>query len=138
MTTDTDLLREKPSDVGAGDPKAIAKYLTRLGAELRAGLIAGRGRASDEEASDARLKSSEEPHKKPRPVLSMNWNVMDTLAREEICYGAGIAKNIGRKQWEDLEPWLQFLLAESMFYRTRGRVALRGEQPVAWEANDTP
>lgn len=129
MRTGVHLIR-KPApaeDAGVGGPKAIAEYLVLLGDDLRS------GRKWSWETVSYRATNL-----KHRAILPMNWNRMHILSREEICFGAAVSVKPAREQWEQLEPWLQFLLAESTLIRTRGRVAVRGDQPAAWERNDTP
>jgi|SRR5882724_5081259 len=112
---------------GAGDPKAIAEYLVSLGDDLRSGRKTGWLPATNK-ASIV----------KPQRVFPMNWNSLTVPCREVICNGAAISTKIARQQWEQLEPWLQFMLAEAMLMRSHGYIALRGDNPVAWETNPVP
>ena len=55
--------------------------------------------------------------------MKLNWNDLHLQSREEICRGACVSMNLASKSWEELEPWLQELLAFSLGQRTSARVA---------------
>ena len=56
--------------------------------------------------------------------MELNWNNLHLQSREEICIGACVSVKLARALWEELEPWLQGMLASSIEKRSLGRVSL--------------
>ena len=56
--------------------------------------------------------------------MKLNWNNLHLQSREEICRGACVSMTLASKSWEELDPWLQELVALSFGQRTLGRAAL--------------
>lgn len=54
----------------------------------------------------------------------MNWNDLHLLSREEVCSGACVSTKFATKSWDELELWLQILLADSVKLRSMERLEL--------------
>ncbi len=58
--------------------------------------------------------------------MNLTWNKLHVQARKEICCGACISEKLADKSWNELDTWLQALLAYSVELRTKGKVKLCG------------
>lgn len=56
--------------------------------------------------------------------MELNWNNLHLQSREEICVGARVSVKLANAPWDELEPWLQGVLASSVEERTLGRISL--------------
>jgi len=65
--------------------------------------------------------ATEHPH---RPALKMNWNDMHIQSRRAICWNACLSEFFGVKRWEELEEWVQMLLADYVASRSNQTVQL--------------
>lgn len=56
--------------------------------------------------------------------LKLDWDSLTIQSREEFCQGACVFTKLSAKKWRELEPWLQYLLADSIHRRSKGRLRL--------------
>lgn len=59
-----------------------------------------------------------------RPALKMSWNEMHIQSREAICWSACLSESLGTKPWENLDKWVQMLLADYVAGRSNQTVQL--------------
>jgi hypothetical protein len=59
-----------------------------------------------------------------RPALKMSWNEMHIQSREAICWSACLSESFGTKRWENLDKWVQMLLADYVAGRSNQTVQL--------------
>lgn len=59
-----------------------------------------------------------------RPALKLSWNQLQLQSRREICRGAGIYETLAARSADEFEAWLQFVLAESLSLRSKGKLEL--------------
>lgn len=60
----------------------------------------------------------------PRPALKLNWNEMHVQSHRTICWFACLSESVGAKSWEELEVWVQMLLADYVAGRSNQAVQL--------------
>jgi hypothetical protein len=63
------------------------------------------------------------PKKSENNSLSLEWDNLHLQSREEIASGAGM-RNIAANKWDDIEPWMQQALADSISKRSKGKSTL--------------
>jgi len=61
-----------------------------------------------------------------KPPVNYHWNNISIGVREAICWGACLSDSLAPKRWEQLEPWMQELLVESVTIRSNQSVLLCG------------
>src|ERR1019366_5333252 len=62
--------------------------------------------------------------KRSTQPMNLSWNRLHVQSRKEFCRGACISEKLADKSWQELDKWLQVLLAYSLKLRTRGNVKL--------------
>jgi hypothetical protein len=58
--------------------------------------------------------------------MKLNWNNLDVRCRQEFCWSAGLVEPLASKSWEEIDEWIQGLLADSLGRRSKGRLELCG------------
>ncbi len=104
-----DALHEEPPGYGASSkPSPVSTYLRRI------------------EGAHKQGNDTEHTHRPAlkRAPMKLSWNKLHILARQEICWGAGVSEKMADKSWEGLDRWLQVLLEYSTESRSKGRIQL--------------
>lgn len=56
--------------------------------------------------------------------MTLHWNDLHILAREELLYGACINTRFAHQEWEELEDWLKILIQGSLERRSNKLVSV--------------
>jgi len=56
--------------------------------------------------------------------IILHWDTLDQRTKEEILSGACINTRMAHYDWDELEPWLQALIKDSLLRRSKGTVTV--------------
>lgn len=57
-------------------------------------------------------------------TITLHWDTLHVLAREEILLTAGFQSRLAHYEWGELECWIQTDIQDSLKRRSKGTVAI--------------
>ncbi len=62
--------------------------------------------------------------------ITLHWDSLDKQTREEILLGACINTRMIHYDWDEMEPYLQALITDSLLHRSKGTVTVGATSPT--------